>query len=225
MKDNNKGKKTIQTKGNKKIKRFFDEIKDNNNLKELLSDYDKADNKEQRKEILKKIAREFGLDGELIFQFRKYLHYKGKDLNSDSDMCELDFKTRGLVGSGKYLNDFEMELHELAYPVVIRIHKFATGNEIKDFVKRKLSLIEKHLIFTDNETLKLRERKKVKMYKWVYRNRGKFDNIHSLTSAVNSKFKTRFEYPQVHRIIRSEKKRREQTPLKDRLKKEKGGDT
>lgn len=105
--------------------------------------------------------------------------------------------------------DIEKQSFIRAFPINIAVHRFATKNDILDYVENNWKEIEKQLDHYRNKSVRLRKRgldRKIVDYIW----KNKSLNRVEISTMVKKKFpEVSLQYFEISKIISLEKKRRE----------------
>jgi len=168
------------------------------------------------------IADEYGLDSEIvrdIFDYRRTNSIKVKTFlksNIYLDFCRVNDRQLESTGLDPFPKDLDISLqsYTASYPVSIDIHRFASRNDVLDFVEKRWKLIEEQLGQYRNQKVRFRRRKiPTRIYNFIWKHRKK--KAREIKSLLNDRFpKNRLMYYEILKLKSLERVKRTKKIIK-----------
>ncbi len=208
------------TQGNRKLKQYIEDLCNNKNFVLLYDQIVDNPNSKKQKELLKYIAKKYGIDRRLFEIIRMKIEHNNLIWGDTDDVCEIvdnyldvvDYEEeQGLIPIKK---DLFRHMHLTAFPISIEIHELASKRDILDFVEKRWDMIENYLeVHRRKDGIRIRKRKNKKLYDFIWKIWKKKDsnnmNIKELKKEVNKKFPdNNLVYYDIYKIIDLERRRR-----------------
>ncbi len=205
------------TQGSKKLKQYIEDLCNNKNFISLYDQIIDNPNSKKQNELLKYVAKEYGIDRGLFEVIRMKIEFNNLLWGDVEDVCEIvdnylnvvDYEDeQGLIPIER---DIGRYMHLVSFPISIEIHELASKRDVLDFVEKRWSMIENYLeIHRRKNKTRIRKRKNKKLYDFIWEKKSSNNiNIKELKKKIDEKFPdNNLAYYEIYKIIDLEKKRR-----------------
>jgi hypothetical protein len=202
-----------------KMKTHIGDLRRNEAFSKLLDKLDIAQTEDDKKSLFDELAEKYGVDIEL---WENTHLLRGQHENIEviageiiPSMCTLtdqyNLNFHPLFVSDYYRDNLRMRTHIKAYPVSIDVHRFASKEDIIDFVDDNWKAIESQLRNDSEKRLDVRDRPCEDRDRFIYKHREKKpEEIRALIKDRYPEDKVWLGRDEIKSIVRAQQKARKQ---------------